>query len=292
MRFSHLLLFSIFASTLSHADEPDGASLFTVNCSACHSLDQSVVGPSLVEIRSLYLNKPDDFVKWAVAPQKKRPNTVDMPSMVHVGEPGLRAIYKHVMAVAEGAQAKKAEDGDAFAASPTQALRPLVQRIFLPDAGPAAIAVALDQNTSLCWDASNCRFRYAWTGGFIDGFPYWRGNGNGLADIKGTRRYTEPESIFPHLTPSFKGYRLTAGLPVFHYTSGPQTIHETFQPLANGTGFTRSFTLSPAPTENLVLTFPADQPVKTTSDVGSWNNNTLTLTPAQAQNFTLTHLFQ
>jgi len=292
MRFPRFLLAFLFASVSSHAAEPDGASLFTMNCSACHALDQSIVGPSLVEIRSLYLNKPDDFVKWAVAPFKKRPNAVDMPSMVHVGEPGLRAIYTHVMDISKGAKEKKVEKGDPFAASPTQAARPQVQRIFMPDAGPAAIAVALDDHTSLCWDAGNCRFRYAWTGGFIEGFPYWKANGSSLANLQGKRRYAEPEPVFPNFTPSFKGYHLKDGLPVFRYTSGPQTITETFKPLPNGTGFTRTFTVLPTPSEDLILTFPEDQKVKTTSETGSWNKNKLTLTPTEAGNFTLTHLFQ
>ena len=70
-------------------------------------------------MRSLYDGKLDDFVKWSIAPQKKRPGAIKMP-----------------------------------------------------DASPASIAVALDDTNSLCWDAGTCRLRYAWTGGFIDGFPY------------------------------------------------------------------------------------------------------------------------
>jgi hypothetical protein len=42
-----------------------------------------------------------------------------MPSMVHVGDEGLRAIYAHVMEVSKGAVAKKQEKGDPYAAAPT-----------------------------------------------------------------------------------------------------------------------------------------------------------------------------
>ena len=42
--------------------------------------------------------------------------------------------------------------------------RPLMYRIFMPDASPAAIAVALPHGVSYCWDAGT-RLRYAWIGG-------------------------------------------------------------------------------------------------------------------------------
>ena len=65
--------------------------------------------------------------------------------------------------------------------------RPLMYRIFMPDASPAAIAVALPHGVSYCWDAGNCRLRYAWIGGFVDPMPVWRANGNGLAKIIGNK---------------------------------------------------------------------------------------------------------
>ncbi|MGY8644435.1 MAG: plastocyanin/azurin family copper-binding protein [Verrucomicrobiales bacterium] len=46
--------------------------------------------------------------------------------------------------------------------------RPTFIRCIRPDAGPAAIAVALPEELNVCWDAGNCRLRYAWSGGFID----------------------------------------------------------------------------------------------------------------------------
>lgn len=277
-------------ASLCHAQAPpDGASLYTLNCAACHMLDQSLVGPSLVEIRKLYLEKPDDFVKWAVAPGKKRPGAVEMPSMVHVGEPGLRAIHAHMISIAEGVKEKKVAKGDPFAQSPTQAARPQVQRIFLPDAGPAAIAIALDDQISLCWDAGECRLRYAWTGGFLEGYAYWKGNGSSLAKIKGTVRYTEPTPLFDG-APKFHGYDMDGGLPVFRYKAGERNITERFTPSTGG--FTRHLNLSPAPTSPLTLEFPVEKSVEITSDAGTWDKNRLTLSPAEATSFTLSFRFQ
>lgn len=283
----------IFATTLAASAKPDGVQLFTTNCSACHLLDQMVVGPSLAEIRKLYDGKPDDFVKWSIEPQKKRPNAIEMPSMVHVGEEGLRAIYEHVMEVSKGVAEKQQKTGDPFADSPVLAQRPRVQRIFMPNAGPAAIAVALDDGLSLCWDAGECRLRYSWNGGFIDGFPYWKGNGSQLATILGTVRYVENESPFPDSEDrEFHGYRMEGGLPVFRYRLGERRITESFSAAQGGGGFSRNFTVSPVPSGPLELTFPSDQEVGYGSDKGTWTGSKLRLTPDEAAAFTINISFK
>lgn len=276
------------AAALSMANAaPDGKQLFTTNCSACHMLDQMVVGPSLVEIRGLYDGKQDEFVKWSIAPQKKRPGAIDMPSQAHIGEEGLRAIYIHVMEVSKGAVAKKQEKGDPFATAPTQTVRPQVQRIFMPNASPASIAVALDNTNSLCWDAGTCRLRYAWTDGFIDGFPYWQGNGSSLAKIVGNVKYTEQTSPFgKDAAVKFGGYQLKDGLPVFRYTIGGLQVTEGYSPIGVGMGFVRSFTVTTS--SSLILDFPEQSGVSITTDKGKLAGGKLTLTAAEAAAFNLT----
>ncbi len=269
---------------------PDGPTLFTQNCAACHLLDQALVGPSLVEIRKLYQSKPDTFIKWCIAPSKKRLGAIEMPSMVHVGEPGLRAIHAHIMAISKGVIAQKPIVSDPFIASPTHTVRPLVQRIFMPNAGPAAIAVALDDTTSFCWDAGECRLRYVWTGGFIDGYPYWKNNGSSQAKITGTVRYTEPLALIPG-QPKFHGYQIQNGLPTFRYALGTQEITETFTATADKSTITRTFSISPPPIAPLVLKLPMSK-FKITCDTGTLTQNQLTLTPEQAARFTLTHRLQ
>lgn len=283
-----LILTLLAATCAALSAAPDGKQLFTNNCSACHMLDQMVVGPSLAEIRGLYNGKPDEFVKWNIAPRKKRPNAIEMPSMVHVGDEGLRAIYEYIMQFSEGAVEKKAAEGDPYATSSTQAARPQVMRIFMPDASPASIAVALDDINSICWDAGSSRLRYAWTGGFIDGFPYWRGNGNGLARILGVVRYTEAASPFgKDASMKFLGYKLKDGLPVFRYKAGDMAVTESYSPADAGFGFVRAFTVStPAP---LTLDFPEQTGVTVSTDKGKLEGGKLTLTPAEAAAFTLTY---
>jgi cytochrome c551/c552 len=287
--------FFVFLSlaSLAMAEKPDGAQLFTMNCSACHLPDQMVVGPSLAEIRTLYLGKLDDFVKWCVAPQKKRPNAVDMPSMVHVGDEGLRLIHEHIMKVSVGVKKVEQKKGDPYAGSPMQTKRPQIQRIFMPNAGPAAIAVALDDKVSLCWDAGECRFRYAWSGGFIDGYPYWQGNGSSLAKIVGEVKYTEKASPFKESGEvKFSGYRMEKGLPVFQYQLGDKKITETPAALADGGGLSRSFTISPVPSDGLELNFLTDDKVTYSSDKGTWDGSKLTLKAAEAAVFTVNFTFK
>lgn len=288
-------VFLFVALTGATRAAPDGAQLFTTNCAACHLLDQLVVGPSLVEMRKIYDGKPDDFVKWAVAPQKKRKNLIEMPSMVHVGDEGLRAVYEHVMEISEGVKEVKVEKGDPFLTSPTHTVRPQVQRIFMPNAGPAAIAVALDENVSVCWDAGECRLRYAWTGGFIDGFSYWAKNGRSVAKIKGEVRYTEAEPVLGlEGARKFHGYSLKNGLPVFRYSIGETEVTEALEPFKNGEGFSRTFTLDPEPGAGLTVKPPADQKEKAAFLVnkGDLDENPVKLTAAEAAEFTIATTFK
>ena len=283
------VLFCLIASCSGLSAAPDGAQLFTTNCAACHLLDQMVVGPSLAEIRTLYFGKKANFVKWCLAPQKKRANAIDMPSMVHVGNEGLESIYEHIMKVSEGVKEKKQDPGDPYKASANYTGRPQVQRIFMPNAGPAAIAVALDATNSLCWDAGDCRLRYAWTGGFIDGFPYWRGNGSSVAAVVGTVKYTEAKSPFGDAKDvKFLGYTMKEKLPIFRYQIGAQMVTEQFTPLKEGNGFQRTFSVTPTPAASLALEFTAQEGVTITTDKGKLEGTKLTLTPADAATFTLT----
>ncbi len=296
MYFMKSLYFPLVATVMMSATAfaaPDGEQLFTMNCSACHLMDEMVVGPSLAEMRDLYEGKPDEFVQWAIAPEKKRDGVIEMPSMVHVGEEGLRAIYAHVMEVSKGAVEQVMEEGDPYEDSPTQVVRPQIQRIFMPDAGPAAIAIALDEKVSLCWDAGECRLRYSWTGDFIDGFPYWKGNGSKLAEIRGDVRYVETSSPFERDGEvKFGGYRVEDGLPILRYRVGERRITETYGVGGEEDGFTRKFTMDPPLEEDLVLSFPSDQKVQMTSDKGEWSGRQLRVRAEDTSEFTITTIFQ
>lgn len=173
--------------------------------------------------------------------------------------------------------------------NPQEITRPYVKRFFLPKAGPAAIAVALENNLNYCWDAGNCRLRYAWSGGFMDLSQNARSNGNHLAKLEGKEfwngqggelTYTV-QTNDPKLKPDFKGYRLIKGQPEFSYHMGRLAI-------------TEFITATPKALINTIKISNADAPVKIyakgniTSSVGKREGDFFIVSPQDASNIQLT----
>ncbi|MCM8525421.1 MAG: cytochrome c, partial [Lentisphaeraceae bacterium] len=203
--------------------EEEGKKIYTLNCLACHAFDQMIVGPSLVEIASIHRKKPEGIVKWAMEPQQKRPGVIEMPPMSHLGEENLAKVGAYILKVTEGKKFVKKKSGkDPFAKFPVSK----IQRTFMPYAGPAAIAVSINDNMHLCWDAGTCQFRYAWNGQYLDTWPVLRGNGNGLAKIKGTifNSINAGNPFKVEGKVKFHGYKKQDSLPVFMYSVGPLNI--------------------------------------------------------------------
>lgn len=174
--------------------------------------------------------------------------------------------------------------------------RPFVQRLFMPDAGPAPIAVALSGTQNFCWDSDQCRMRYAWKGVFIDASGYWKGNGNELASLSSVPWWSAPADTFPIRFESgdtpppqvrFIGYRIEAGIPEFHYRAGNAEIFEKITAQENEEGLVLHYRVlkNDAP-----VIYKAAEPerVRWSSSKGQFGNGTLTLTSAEAADFTLT----
>ena len=198
---------------------------------------------------------------------------------------------------------------------------PVVYRTFMPGASPAAFAVALPGNHYYCWDAGECRLRYAWTkGGFIRGNQvHWSSNGKPVAKFNGLPYYRarssklKPED-YEHLaetarsipfydtteavdfpikiegveaSPKYKGYRLIQGYPEFIYKIGDYEIRELIQASKNNLGITRKFSVSP----KIPITFKLtpDGSSSYSSSAGKISSDgTLKLTAKQAMEFDLT----
>lgn len=280
MKHPITLTASVALLAVAHADEPKA--VFQVQCAACHAVDRVLVGPSLVEIAGIYRNNPEGFLQWCMKPGRKRLAGIEMPSMAAVGEPTLRQLHAYILKEAAGKKEQKASGVDPFAVPRAQVRRPQVQRMFLPDASPAAIAVALPGDLSYCFDASECRLRYVWKGGFLNASAHWLGNGSKQASIDGEVLYREP--AFPLIggsegTVRFIGYSTKDGLPSFRYTRGGMQVVETIRPLADGSGIERAFEIENAAPLKIEVAAPA----RAESSSGS-----LALTAAQAKSFTLT----
>jgi hypothetical protein len=174
--------------------------------------------------------------------------------------------------------------------------RPFVQRIFMPDCGPAAIAVALMGNQNYCWDAGECRLRYAWQGSFIDAGEHWSGKGGQLATVSAQPWWrAEQTELALHVdakrkdTPAVKflGYALNPQGPEFHYRVGATEVFEQIVPATGGPGLTIQFRI-PAARADVFYDVPPLEKDRWKSSVGSWDGATLHVTAAQAKQFALT----
>ena len=154
----------------------------------------------------------------------------------------------------------------------------------MPESGPAGIAVGMPGDMSYNWDAGACRFRYAWTGGFVDLTKNWKGNGRDKAVIVGTIFYRE-ETPAPirigtkgHIPKhKFKGYILINSYPTFKYMLDDVEVSERITPATEVEGFQRTLTFT-----NLKKTLwfvKADADKKPLNSTGKWNGNYLAVTP-------------
>jgi azurin len=170
--------------------------------------------------------------------------------------------------------------------------RPFMYRMFMPDAGPAAIAVALPGKLNYCWDAGACRFRYVWSGDCVDNTPYWKGNGNGLAKLLGPISYRAPSGSALRIEPErdpvvrFHGYHLAQGLPEFAYTLDGIAVRERITATAAGDGLLFTFTVD----TDQPLTYRVDpaQGATFTSSAGAFTDGVLRLPPKAGRSFTIT----
>ncbi|HEX6924584.1 MAG TPA: hypothetical protein VF167_04115 [Longimicrobiaceae bacterium] len=189
-----------------------------------------------------------------------------------------------------GGPSQPEEEGPALSYGTTF---PAISRTFLPESGPASIAVGFEGGESYNFDAGEVFLRYAWSGGFVDNWPHWRGNGNAYATVEGEIYYrshigvpfrvgsrTEAEEV------EFLGYQLDdRDIPEFHYTVDGADIRERIEP-RNGGGLVRRFRVQT--NEPVRFLTEPDAGVRIESSAGRWQEGVLTLTPAQAREFTIT----
>jgi uncharacterized cupredoxin-like copper-binding protein len=177
---------------------------------------------------------------------------------------------------------------------PYTPVSPYLYRVFIEGASPAAIAVSLPSDLSYCWDASKCKLRFAWRGGFLDNSELWKGKGDVLAKVVGTVFFRD-KTDFPLSIGNnegiklvdYKGYSLINRYPEFHYTLNGIDVYELIMPKNDGSGLIRKFRI---PDGNKIVWFntnPADG-VSYISSAGKWKNGKLKLLPNQAIDFSIT----
>ena len=165
--------------------------------------------------------------------------------------------------------------------------RPFVQRMFVPDAGPAAIAVALNGTQNYCFDAGNCRLRFVWDGPFLDASAHFRGNGARLADLGNDPwwmgnafplRFGDAQSVPKTL--QFLGYQVEDGIPEFRYRAGQQEVFQRVLPSEKGISI--RFRL---PGVKGKVFFVGDSAEQWSSPAGSFKKGVLEVPSAKAAEF-------
>lgn len=194
---------------------------------------------------------------------------------------------------ASGAPPGEAEHDHSVATlHPYKTEPPYLYRIFMPDAGPAAIAVSLPNELSYCWDAGSCRLRYAWQGGFLDPDNYFNKKAEKYAKIVGEVFYRDKTSYPLRFSPdrdpvpAFRGYRLIDGYPEFHYTIDGKDVYELITPKEDGSGLIRAFRV-PEGTQPLYFIFDHTDGVEYISAKGKISGNEIRLSGTDAREFTI-----
>lgn len=169
---------------------------------------------------------------------------------------------------------------------------PYHYRVFIAGASPAAIAVSLPDSLSYCWDAGECKLRFAWKGGFLDNSDLWKGKGDALAKVQGAVFFNGAPAYpftFKGVAPvaSYKGYRLVARYPEFHYTVNGAHVYELIKPAAGGNGIVRHFRVT-GHTKDVVFYAPPQKGLRYESSAGKWEEDKLLLTALQAREFSIT----
>lgn len=175
---------------------------------------------------------------------------------------------------------------------PYKTTPPFLYRIFMPDAGPAAIAVSLPNGLSYCWDAGSCRLRYAWQGGFLDPKDYFDKKAEKYAMVVGTVFYrdktTYPLKFSLNAVPAveFKGYKLINRYPEFHYTIDGKDVYELIKPKQDGSGLIRSFKV-PEARQPVYFVFDSADGAEYATSKGTIHGNQINLSADDAGEFVI-----
>jgi mono/diheme cytochrome c family protein len=164
-----------------------------------------------------------------------------------------------------------------------------------PIAGvPGAIAVSFGPRLSYCFDTTECRLLYVWSGPFVDMTYYW-GEGSGgarksfdyIARVIGDVSFQT--SGPPPLAgdPQFGGYRKVLGVPEFMYRIGSVDFTLRIEPGDAPEDVLLHYTAHAPGSGGLTLQFSPAEASRLTTSAGQFKGNQLVLTAAEAAAFTL-----
>jgi hypothetical protein len=330
------LLLLALVGALSAADAPRGQTVFAMYCAACHGPEGAgLVGPNLTDTVFLHGGTRPDIVRTLTTGVGDK----GMPAWGAILPPAdLEAVADFAVSLI-GKNLKSPFGPGESTATPFpkgSVAFPLLMRSFMPTLGldatvfahhrhgqviakyspekgddvggeqkpvdgvPSAIAVSFGDGLSYCFDTTECRLLYTWSGPFMDMTPYWgAGSGGGRKSftyvpiVNGTVwwRTSGPEPMqVPGATtavPHFTGYRKVKQVPELQWQVGEVQVSLRITPGAKPGMAVCQYTTSGA-AKGLEFALPAESAAQVVADKGARAGATLTLTAADAAQFTLT----
>ena len=328
-----LLLAATLVSSSGFADEEAiarGKTIYASYCAPCHGVEGAgLVGPNLTDEEILYGSSLEEIINIITqgVPTKAMPSwaSVLKPEQIHDSAVFVQSIM--------GNNLVGPARGDASTVTPFPfgtPEAPFLIRTFLPSLNidpvvfahhhegqstfkyrategtynleikqdpiegiPAAIAVSFGPTLSYCFDTTECRLLYTWSGPFLDMTYYW-GEGSGgarksfdyIARVIGD--ITFKASGLPPVPgpPRFHGYRKINGIPEMLYSIGKIQFTLRIEPELDGDIALLHYTTQGAP-DGLTLDFSENETTRFDSDSGIFRDSALILSPAEAAAFTL-----
>lgn len=129
---------------------------------------------------------------------------------------------------------------------PIPGARALVQRTYLPNAYPGAIAITFPEGPTLCFDPARGGVSHVSDGDFVDLRPRWLTKQGEPAKISG-EQFFHDAGRSPYWTDAvgaepnfqFMGYGVKEEFPELHYRVGDREVREQLRPAASGIGLVR-----------------------------------------------------
>lgn len=325
------LAFAVSSGSLLHADAEVGKAVFATYCASCHGPEGAgLIGPNLTDAEILHGSSHAEIVAVVRdgVPSKAMPAWSGILQPDQIDE--VAAYVKSIMG--KDLAGPGNTDISTITPFPEGTLkRPLLMRTFMPvldlddevfsnhyisrgtpsyspktgsfdpmeidepiEGIPGAIAVHFGDQLSYCFDSTECRLLYTWSGGFMDMTNYWgSGTGGGrvsfgyIGELVGTVQYMAEGPAPLAGKPAFKGYRKVNDVPEFMYSIGDVDFTLKIMP-GEVPGEAVCHYTSQNWTGKRQLRFSPHVAAQMSCDKGEFENGTLTLSAKEAKAFTIT----
>lgn len=312
------------------ADVKKGEEVFKMYCAACHGPEGAgLVGPNLTDKEILHGEKIEDIIKVV----KEGIADKGMPAWSSIlKDDEVNSVAEFVKSImGKNLPPPFIEAKSTVTPLPKGTLtRPLLMRTFMPTEElddevfmhhgkgegvpkyshktgkedpqkldkpiqgiPAAIAVNFGDQLSYCFDSTECRLLYTWSGGFVDQSNYW-GPGSGgsrksfgyVGTLVGKKGYITKGKAPLSGEPKFKGYRKVNSIPEFIYSI--DTINFTLKITPSTVAGVAICEYTSDASSTLTLNFSQEEAAQFSVDKGILKDGQLILSSAEAKKFTIT----